>query len=526
MSRGDINLMRTRQKHVVALAGFALLAAMACNNDKLTEINRNPNSPEDVPAASIFTTAARTATQNWVGNFFNLRGTEWVAQHLAEVQYPDEDDYKRLQGSQTTALFDNPYVGELEDLRKVIDKGQADKDPGIYAPALVLRTWDFSHMTNTFGDIPYFEALAGDSVGSTLSPKYDAQKDIYADFFKVLDDASKSLSSASNSFGKADPIYGGDPKKWQKFANSLRLRLAMQIVNVDPATASTQVAAALAAPGGVFTSNADMALFAWPGDGVYNNPWSGNFQTRDDHRMSQTLMNIMLASSDPRIPVFAQPTLADPTKYAGMPNGLSQATASAYFNISSRPGKIFWPSANASGVTGGTGITTPSYLMTYAEVAFLEAEAAARGIGGLTSGQAQGFYNAGITASLNQWGITDAAKISAFLANANIAYKGGVAGQTQIATQEWVALFTDGTQAWALWRRTCAPATLKPGPFAIISTVPRRFEYSDTEKSTNADQVSAALSQMGASADDFTTRMYWDKNPTAAPTFVTGCGQR
>src|SRR5262249_54381974 len=237
--------------------------------------------------------------------------------------------------------------------------------------------------------------------------------------------------SASNSFGKADPIYAGSPKAWQKFANSLRLRLAMQLVNVDPATAAAQVQAALAAPSGVFPSNAHLAMLAWPGDGGHNNPWSVNFQTRDDHRMSQTLMNVMLASNDPRIPIFAQPTVADPTKYAGMPNGLTQATAQAYFNISSRPGKIFWPGANAAGVTGGTGVSTPSYLMTYAEVAFLQAEAAQRGIGGLSAGQAAGFYNSGITASLTQWG-ADPSKTAPFLANSNIALQSGVAGQTQI----------------------------------------------------------------------------------------------
>jgi SusD/RagB-like outer membrane lipoprotein len=517
--------MRIRIAHLAAAATLVAGAA-ACNNDKITNLNKNPNSPEDVPAASIFTTAARSATANWVGNNFNLRGTEWVAQHLAEVQYPDEDDYKRLQGSQTTGLFDNPYTGELEDLRQVIKKGLAANDPGVYGPAQVLRTWDFSHLTNTFGDVPYFSALAGDSAGANLSPKYDAQKDIYADFFKVLDAASKSLTSASNSLGKADPIYGGSPKAWQKFANSLRLRLAMQLINVDPATAAAQVQAALAAPGGVFSSNADMAQFSWPGDGVYNNPWSVNFQSRDDHRMSQTLMNVMLAANDPRIPIWAQPTVADPTKYAGMPNGLTQATAQAYFNTSSRPGKIFWPGANTAGVTGGTGVSTASYLMTYAEVAFLEAEAAIRGVGGLGAGQAAGFYNAGITASMNQWGVTDATKISAFLANSGIALQTGTAGQTQIATQEWVALFTDGTQAWSLWRRTCAPLTLKPGPFAIINTVPRRFEYSDTEKAVNASSLSAALAQMGATNDDFTTRMYWDTKPTAAPTYQAGCGTR
>ena len=520
-----MTIMNMRHIHRVAVAALAFGGAVACNNDKLTELNRNPNSPEEVPASSIFTTAERNTVSRWLGNGYDLRGLEWVAQHLAEVQYPDEDAYKRLLAAAATtpAWFDNPYVSELEDLRQVIMRGLNAKDPGIYAPALVLRTLGFSYLTNTFGDIPYFSALAGDSVGASLSPKYDAQKDIYADFFKTLTDASTAFGTASNSLGKADPLYGGDPAKWKKFANSLRLRLAMQLANVDAATASAQITAALA--GGVFTSNADMAVFQWPGDGVYNNPWSGNFISRDDHRMSQTLMNVMLASNDPRIPIFAQPTVADPTKYAGMPNGLTQATAQPYFNTSSRPGKIFWPPANSAAVSGGTGNAQPTFVMTYAEVAFLEAEAAARSLGGLTPSQAQGFYNAAITASLNQWGVTDAAKISAFLSNPNIAYKGGVEGQDQITTQEWVALYTDGGQAWTLWRRTCQPTTLKPGPAAIINTVPRRMQYSTNEYLVNADQVTAALGQMGG-PDEFTTRMYWDKSPTAAPTYTTGCGTR
>ncbi|HXT17022.1 MAG TPA: SusD/RagB family nutrient-binding outer membrane lipoprotein [Gemmatimonadaceae bacterium] len=518
--------MTNKTKLFALVAGLGLVAA-GCNNDKLTSINVNPNSPEDVPATSLFTEAARLSVSRYMGNGYDLRGIEWVTQHLAEVQYPDEDDYKRLLAAAgtTSGWFDPAYSSELEDLKKVVDKGTAANNPGVTAPAMILRTWVFSYLTNTFGDIPYFSALQGDSAGATFTPKYDAQKDIYADFFKVLDAASKSLASASNSLGSADPIYGGSPAKWQKFANSLRLRLAMQLVNVDPTTASQQVQAALAAPGGVFTSNADMAVFNWPGDGVYNNPWSGNFQTRDDHRMSQTFMNILLATNDPRMPIWAQPTVADPTKYAGMPNGLTQSTAQPYFNTSSRPGKIFWPSVNSAGVTGGTGEKTPTYILTYAEVSFLEAEAAARGIGGLSAGQAQSFYNAGVTASMTQWGVTDASKISTFLSAPSIAYQSGVAGESQIAQQEWVALFTDGGQAWALWRRTCVPNTLKPGPFAIINTVPRRMQYSTNEYALNASQVKAAITQMGGD-DVFTTRMYWDKNPTAAPTYTTGCGTR
>src|SRR5690349_19021938 len=113
-------IIHMRKRHLIGLSVLALAGAAACNNDKLTSINVNPNSPEDVPASSIFTNATRAAVSQWLGAGYDLRGTEWVSQHLAEVQYPDEDDYKRLQASSTTAWFDAPYVNELEDLRQVI----------------------------------------------------------------------------------------------------------------------------------------------------------------------------------------------------------------------------------------------------------------------------------------------------------------------------------------------------------------------------------------------------------------------
>src|SRR5690348_12313414 len=156
-----------RTRYFAVAGALTLLGVAACNNDKLTSINRNPNSPEDVPAASLFTDAARVTVSRYMGSGFDLRGTEWVAQHLAEVQYPDEDDYKRLLAAAgtTPTWFDPAYTSELEDLRKVIAKGTAANEPGTTAPALILRTWTFSYLTNTFGDIPYFSALAGDSAG-------------------------------------------------------------------------------------------------------------------------------------------------------------------------------------------------------------------------------------------------------------------------------------------------------------------------------------------------------------------------
>jgi len=509
--------------------GVVVFAAMACDNSHITALNSDPNNPTDAPAGAVFTNAAQTAA-HWVGNGRDLRATEFVAQHVAEVQYPDEDRYSRLQGPSTTSYFDDAYFQELQDLRKVIQKGQAQGNPAIWGPATVLQIWVFENLTDLWGDIPYSQALGADSTGGTLTPVYDKQQDIYTSFFSRLADAASAMESTDSAgLGSADPIYGGNLTQWAKFANSLRARLALRVVNVDPGTASTQLAAAFSDPAGVFASNDDDAKMPWPGDGVYDNPWADNFKTRDDHRMSKTLMNQMVPFNDPRVPVYAQPVLDStiyPNGYGGMPNGLNADTAGTWFNVASRPGVIFYPGATSYGTFGdGSGLHLPTYIMTYAEVMFIKAEAAARSLGGLSPAEAGTDYYAGIQASMDQWGVTNAAAIAAFEGQPGVAYTPGIpAGLNEIATQKYIALFGDGTQAWADWRRTCVPVTLHAGPNAIVNFVPRRFEYSQTEYSVNAANVNAALTQMGG-PDDFATRMWWDSNPTAAPTHTGACNE-
>jgi hypothetical protein len=511
-------------KGAVAIA--LVLGAAACNTDNLTSLNKNPNNPADVPVGTLFTNGTASAVGRWLGSGYDLRATEFVAQHLAEVQYPDEDRYSRIRAGQTETYFNNGYAIELEDLETAAAKGTASGEVGVYGPALVMRTWVFGFLTDTWGDIPYFGALKGspDAPVETLAPVYDPQKDIYTDFFAVLGKVSDDIESATTpgDLGLADIIYGGDLTKWQKFSNSLRARFALRLVNVDPATASAQLAAAFAAPGGVFTSNADNAELKWPGDGIYNNPWAADFSGRDDHRISRVLMQLLRDQSDPRLSVFAQPAASDGA-YRGAPNALTASDEAPFISTASRVGAVLYPGATAYGYFGGGGNAWPSYLMTYAEVAFIQAEAAQRGLGGLSPAQAAGFYNAGIKASMAQWGVGDA-EATAFLAQPGIAYAGGTPGLVQIAQQKWVALFTDGGQAWAEWRRTCQPATVQPGAAAIQGTVPRRFQYSTTETSVNNVNRQEAIARQGA--DTFNSRMYWDTNPTAAPTYVTGCGVR
>jgi hypothetical protein len=515
-----INKTILRMGSAVALA----CGLFACNNDTITTLNKNPNSPEDVPPGPLFTEASRLTTARWFGGI-DLRTYEWIVQQLAEVQYNDEDRYVREHAADTEPQFNGAYSSELKDLTQIIAKGEATKEPGIYGPAIALRTLVFSFVTDSWGDIPYSQALKGDSVGSSLTPAYDMQQTIYTDFFAVLDKASKDLVGAANGLNAADPIYGGDPASWQKFINSLRLRLAIRVVNVDPALASAQISAARTAPGGLILTNADNAYFPWPGDGVYNNPWADNLGARDDWRMSDRLVNIMNALNDPRLPIYAQPTQDDPTIYRGSPNGvLPMPPNMPNRSSTSRPGVIFYKGTTTYGPTfGGAGASLPTPVFTAAEVNFILAEAAERGLGGLTAGQAAAYYNAAISASLNQWNdlaassgqSISAGAMTAYLANPSVVYQGGVAGQKQIAQQKYIALFTDGATSWFEWRRTCVPNTIVPGPDATLSYVPRRLEYPTTEATANGTSLQAAIAAQGP--DNLGTSLWWDVR-TAAPT--------
>jgi hypothetical protein len=512
---------------LASIGAAVLLGVSACDPDKLTRVNENPNNPTSAPPQAVFTYATRVAMARWFGsNPTNMRGPVLTAQHLAQVQYPDEDSYARLDGTVTDASFIFTYASELKNFQAVVNAGKAADQPLLWAPAQIMSRLIFGYVTDVWGDVPFSDALKGDAEDAVIQPAYDPQKDIYAALFTDLSEAVTSIEGApagAATLGAADPIYGGNSLRWQRFANSLRARHAMRLSNVDAAKAQAELAAAIAAPGGLIASNADNAKMNWPGDGIYDNPWAANNRTRDDHRLSDRLMGAMLPYNDPRVPVYAQPTLADPTKYAGMPNALTASEAGNYSLTSSRPGRVFYSTNRfCAGCTGLTGARFPSFILTYAEVSFILAEAAQRG---WIAGSAAALYEQGIRASMEQWGVTDAVAIATFLARPEIVYQGGTAGLRQIALQKWIALYTDGVEAWAEWRRTCIPTTVIPGPDAVINTVPRRYQYSIREHNVNAANVEEAIARQGP--DEFTTRIYWDTNPTAAPTYPgPSCGVR
>src|SRR4051812_4980194 len=170
-------MKRTRLS--VALVA-TLFSATACQTD-LTSLNTNPNSPTSAPATTLFTNAVTTTVGRFNGSFQTLSMTELFAQHIAQVQYVEEDR-GRVRTEIIDGLFSGIYTSELEDLQKVITQGDAASSPNTSGPARVMQTWVFQQATDIWGDIPYTDALKGD-IGGGLKPKKDGQKENYLGFF-------------------------------------------------------------------------------------------------------------------------------------------------------------------------------------------------------------------------------------------------------------------------------------------------------------------------------------------------------
>ncbi|MBC7788314.1 MAG: SusD/RagB family nutrient-binding outer membrane lipoprotein [Anaerolineae bacterium] len=482
----------TYKKLTMAAAGVTLALFLSSCNDGLTDLNVNPNGPTDVDAEYLFPQGVSSVVGTLRGAWFDLSMTSLWAQHYAAIQYTEDGDTYEVRPN-VVELYWDLYPGGLEDLTQAADKATAAGNTNKAGPASIMKSWALGVMTELWGDIPFSEANNVDKAGGTTTPKYDSQQAIYTALFADLKSAHDQMGTGTG-YGTADPIYGGSVTGWKKFANSLRARHAMRLSKRDPATAQAQLTAALAA--GVFTSNADDAKLVWPGGGntspIYTNAVTDN---RDDHRVSKTLVDTLASLSDPRLAVYAQCTDesvdAGGCAYVGVPNGLSNPDAIALgLTKTSKIGSVFHdPQA-------------PSWLMAYPEVLFIQAEAAQRG---WAAGSAATFYNAGITASLEQWGIS-AADIAIYLAQPRVVYN-PVTGLTQIALQKWIALYGQGSDAWAEFRRTGVP-DLMVGPEAIIPTVARRLTYPVSEQSFNKANLDAAIAAQGGAA--LTNRVWWD----------------
>jgi hypothetical protein len=271
----------------------------------------------------------------------------------------------------------------------------------------------------------------------------------------------------------------------------LRLRLAIRISGVNNTLAKSTIEEVLGNPTKypIMGNNDDNAMFWWPGASPYEEPWYVDSKTRDDHAVSDVLVNALKDLSDPRLPVYAIPAKDDGT-YKGFTIG---AKAQPALTSISRIGTKF--RKDPAGF---------SPFMRYAEVMFHVAEAAKKGY--TTGTTAEAAYNKAVTASLLENEVA-AADITAYLAG-----KGKFDNTLdQIYLQEWIALFKQGMEGWSLYRRTGVPKThyVAPGSaYTGHNSPPFRYPYPANEMTYNKDNASPFVAEV---VDNFWgKKMWWD----------------
>lgn len=493
----------TKRCNFIKLApvlAFAFAAA-ACSEGwtDITELNENPNEPSTVPPDLVLTEGMQEAFDEFLGNGLNLDYGEHLVQHVSEIAYPEEDAYT-YRNTEIDGRFREAYGDYLMDFQEVVEVGTETGDDNVVAVGLVMKSWTFQGLTDIWGDLPYSQAFQGDAAEPVIAPEYDTQQAIYDQLLADVTTASGLLDASTDPFGSQDLVYQGDMAQWQRFANSLHLRLAMRLSEVDAAKAQTEFNAALTAPGGVFTSNADNAQVCY--GAVTRNPWFEYYEGRpNDYRVAATVIDALKAHNDPRLGVYASPienktvdgAPVEAPYYRGMPTGMPDGHGYAGAETS-KPGEYFLSEDACHS------------LMTFAEVLFLRAEAAARG---WTGGDAEQLYRNAIRASLEQWGI-EGAEIEAYLAQPGVQWSGD--WREQIGLQKWLALYAQGLEAYAEVRRLNYPV-LTPGPAATLEQLPARYPYPFSEETFNDANFQAAIDRQGmANMNDQTQPVWWDAN--------------
>ncbi len=459
--------MRKLNTVLRAVPALLLLGAAAGCDDGLTEINRNPNSPENVPvefllASGIWDAVDSNAGVGAFGPWTQLYHTELWAQHIAQAGYNDEDRYTPRAGI-PTAIWDNFYAGSLNDLKRVKEIATEDGNDNLWAVAEIMSVYNFLLLTDLFGDVPYSEALSLDE--GIQNPKYDAQPAIYQDLITRLRAASARIDEGGDvNFDDGDLIYEGDMDGWVRFANSLQLRVAIRLAGTSLNAAGGTAFAQAWGTGQLITSVSQQADLDWTGEQPSQNPIFEQIVLGGrpgDFRVSRALVDTLTNLGDARLAVFANPAVTDGA-YRGLPNGLTPAQVGGTYNTSgaySTIGNYFLqPDA-------------PSVLMSAAEVYLLAAEAAARG---WIAGDPAQLYRQGITASFEQYGIAGAAP--AYLAMPRVAYT----GLQSIYLQKWIALYMSGPEAFTEFRRTGSP-NLTLSANALLETFPARLPYPTEE---------------------------------------------
>ncbi|MFS4416539.1 SusD/RagB family nutrient-binding outer membrane lipoprotein [Maribacter sp. 2307ULW6-5] len=521
------------------LPALLILALLGSCTDDFTELNTDPkNFTEDAVTSSEYPLFVKRAlyTPNYMP-FDQARGPFQLGHSLFADVYSNyfattapnfNSDQFELVGGWLNGAYRYFYQRAAPNIKFAEDTAAEQGFEVENAMMKVWRVYAYHRVTDYWGPIPY-------SQFGNLEKKvpYDSQEDIYNDFFTTLGEAVavlKANAGATSFLASNDVIYGGDVDSWLKFANTLRLRLAMRVRYADPSLSQTNAEQAIS--DGVFTTNEDNAVIQT------NINFQNSYNTITqwgEFRMSADMESILKGYQDPRIASFAAPAaIPDPADdpagvefpYEGMRNGqTAEAKATTNFNGLA--------SNMADPYTLGGDPGPPWVVMAAAEAFFLRAEAAL--LGWNAGGSAEELYNQGIVANHVQLGydgnnlsgddyvtspLTPASYDGATppVSTVPVAYNAAGSEEEQleqIITQKWIALWPDSEEAYAERRRTGYPILYDRlnslNPDIPVDEIPRRMTYTATEYADNTEAVQEAVANLLGGPDLGTTKLWWDK---------------
>lgn len=529
--------MKRILKYTKFISGAFLMGSLLLTSctDQFEKWNINPNevTPEQMEQDNLNTGAYFTQMER--GVFIvgkNLGGEYQVTQMLTGDIFASyianintysyttyHNDHYALYKDWYDAPFKDAYTYVMQPWKSIVDV--TDEGSPTRAMATIVKVLGMSRITDMYGPIPYSK------FGTSTQVSYDSQKDVYYRFFEELDHAINVLTTYSDNnsakyMEQYDYIYSGNVSKWIKFANTLRLRLAMRISFVDQAKAETEAAAAINHSYGLMTSADDSAILHQTTSFTFTNPiWEVSESFRD-MRMGATMDCYLNGYGDPRISKYFRPATKD-GNYHGVRNGMKNLSKDTYV-------------AAASGLNFET--NSNMQWMNAAEAYFLLAEAKLRLKLGTET--VQNYYEEGIRISFLSKGasgadtyIADAVSlpldtytdpvnnqrtnVSSSLSRLTIAWEEGVTNEQKlerIMIQKWIALFPDGQEAWSEMRRTGYPGFVRINSYSYQTEVASnelisRLKFPTTEYSNNSGNTQAAVSLLGGN-DAAGTRLWWD----------------
>ncbi|WP_438422571.1 SusD/RagB family nutrient-binding outer membrane lipoprotein [Aquimarina macrocephali] len=483
-------------KKILILITAVIIASCS---DNLESLNENIKDPSSVPGETLFTGAQKNLVDQIVDLNVNNNNTKLFAQYLQETTYTDESNYDQTSRTIPATHWSILYKDVLKDLdeaAKIIEDTQYSLPSDIEVKANklqvieILTVYTYSILIETFGNVPYTEALDIDN----LLPAYDDGETVYKTLVGRLTVAIDALDTSKGSFGVADNIYGGDASLWKKFASSLKLRMGILLSDVDNAFAKTTVETAVTS--GVFTSRADNANFTYLAASPNTNPIHDNLvlSGRHDFVAAVTIVDMMNTLNDPRRPLYFLEVPGTGT-YVGGGIGAT-SNYSSHSHVSAQV----------------EAATTPGVIFDYAEVEFLLAEAAARTFA--VGGTAKSHYDIAVVESIESWGGSNADAVT-YLAQATVDYDTALAASTAttpwkeiIGNQKWIALFNRGIEAWTSIRLLDFPTLATPAE--PVSGFPNRYTYPIIEQTLNGTNWQAASTTIGGDLAE--TKLFWDLN--------------